>query len=77
MRINTITAVDAVNIAGVTKAGYTQGQMLQAIIKLLEDDFLHIYLSHPEIIAGLAHGYYCPGTLRMRIQEMYECDNMN
>lgn len=33
------------------------------------------YLTHPEIILGLAYGRYDPQALRRRIKEMFDNDN--
>ncbi len=71
------TAEEAARICSVRSGSTTR--WVEWIVTLAElrngsPELAH-YLSHPEIIIGIAEGALTPVTLKERLQQMWEADN--
>lgn len=70
------TAEQAATIRPTTATGkFTSQQMVQAISAIRKNQpELVSYLSHPEIVIGLANGRFGPNGLTRRLQQMLAVD---
>lgn len=75
MNAKLTTAEEAASKAPTTRKGFTPVQMLCAIGDIRHDcaELVH-YLTHPEIIIGLAEGRFGPNGLKRRLSEMAAAD---
>jgi hypothetical protein len=70
------TAEEAARKVNFTRRGFTSIQMLCAIGDIRHDEpHLAYYLTHPEIIMGLAEGLFGPNGLKRRLTEMEAADS--
>ena len=74
---NLTTAEQAASIRPFKAMGeWTSQEMVRAIAELrVSQPRLADYLSHPEIIIGLANGRFSPNELRRRLAQMADADD--